>query len=53
MKQKNKKADFWACYNVHQGASLLGNLSTGKGGIRASEGTIRPGQGTIIASPDF
>ena len=26
------------------GASLLGNLVTGKGTIRASEGTIRAGQ---------
>ena len=28
------------------GASLLGNLLTGKGKISASEGTIRPGCGS-------
>ena len=28
------------------GASLVGNLLTGKGAIRASKGTIRPIEGT-------
>ena len=37
-KQKNKKADFTL------GASLLGNLLTGKGTIRAGEGIFRAGQ---------
>ena len=40
MKQKNKKKDFSECY---VGASLLGNLLTGKATIRAGEGTIRAG----------
>ena len=34
-------------------ARLLGNLSTGKGVIRADEGTIRAGEGTIRAGQDF
>ena len=38
-----KKTDFSACYQVHQVLvyPLTGNLLTGKGTIRAGEGTIR------------
>ena len=35
------------------GVSLLGNLLTDKGIIRASEGTIRAGKGTIRGGQDF
>ena len=35
------------------GASLLGNLLTGKGTIKEGEGTIRAGEGTIGAGQDF
>ena len=35
------------------GASLLGNLLTGKGIIRAGKGTIRPGEGTVRTGQDF
>ena len=35
------------------GASLLGNLLTGKGTIRASEDIIRAVEGTIRAGQDF
>ena len=29
------------------GASLLGNLSTGKGTVRVGKGTVRVGEGTV------
>ena len=35
------------------GATLLGNLLTGKGTIRVGEGTIRAVEGTIRTSQDF
>ena len=35
------------------GASLLGNLLTGKGTIRAGERITRAGEGTIRTSQDF
>ena len=35
------------------GASLLGNLLTGKETIRAEEGTLRAGEGTVKACQDF
>ena len=37
------------------GASLLGNLLTGKGSVATSRGwgTIREGEGTVRASQDF
>ena len=35
------------------GASLLGNLLTGKGTTRTGEATIRGGEGTIRACQDF
>ena len=44
MKQQNKKEDFFSMLLGTLGASLLGNLLTGKGTIAAAEGTIRSGQ---------
>ena len=35
------------------GASLLGNLLTGKGTSRAGQGTIKAGEGKIITGQDF
>ena len=35
------------------GASLLGNLLTGKGTTRVVKGTFRAGEGTIRADEDF
>ena len=35
------------------GASLLGNLLTGNGTIRAGEDTIRTGKGTVRARQEF
>ena len=35
------------------GASLLGNLLTGKGTTRAGESTVRAGKGTIRTDQDF
>ena len=40
-------------YMATLSASLLGNLLTGKGTIRAFEGKIRDGEGTIRAGSDF
>ena len=40
MKQKNKNVDLLGTL----GASLFGNLLTGKGTIRAGGSTVRPGQ---------
>ena len=34
-------------------ASLLENLLTGKGKIRAGKGTFRAGEGTVIARQEF
>ena len=44
MKQKNKKGRFLSMSLGTLGASLLGNLLTGKDTIRAGEGTIKAGQ---------
>ena len=44
MKQKDKKGVFVSVLLGTLGASLLGNLLTGKDRIRACEGTIREGQ---------
>ena len=41
---KEQKGRFLSILSGILGASLLGNLSTGNGTIRASEGTIRAGQ---------
>ena len=43
MKQKNKKTDFLACYQVHQVLVLLGNVLAGKGVIQAGEEKDRAG----------
>ena len=44
MKEKNKKRGFLSMLLGAIGASLLGNLLTGKNTIRAGEDTIRAGQ---------
>ena len=44
---KEQKREFLFLLLGTLGASLLGNLLTGKGIIRASEGTIRAGQGLL------
>ena len=44
MKQKNKKANFFQCYQENLAVSVLGNTLTGKGVIRAGEGVTRAGQ---------
>ena len=43
MKQKNKKGGFFGLLLGILGASLLGNLLTGKGAIRAGQSTIGAG----------
>ena len=44
MKQKNKKRGFLSMLLGTLGASLLGNLLTGKGVMRAGEGVIATSQ---------
>ena len=41
---KEQKGGFLTMFLLTLGASLLGNLLTGKGTIRTGEGTIRTGQ---------
>ena len=55
MKQKNKVGGFLGMLLGTLGASLLGNLLTGKGGIVTSQGleTFRVGKGTIRACENF
>ena len=53
MKQKKQKGEFLGMLLGTLGASLLGNLLTGKGTIRARKGTIRVGKATIRAWEDF
>ena len=62
MQQKEQKRGFPGMLLGNLGASLFGNLLTGKGTIatsqergtiRASEGTFRAGEGTIRADQDF
>ena len=57
-----KKEGFFSVLLSTLGASLLGNLSTGKGGIaksqgpdtiRANKGTFRAGEGTVRVGQDF
>ena len=48
MKQNNKKEIFLSMLLGTLGASLLGNLLTGKGFARAGEGTIRAGYGYSV-----
>ena len=43
MNQKNKKVDFFGMLSGTLRGSLSGNLLTGKGKIRAGEGTIGEG----------
>ena len=50
---KEQKGGFLGMLLGTLGASLLGNLLTGKGTIRAGKGTIRAGEGTIRACQDF
>ena len=52
---KEQKGGFLGMLLSTVGASLLGNLLTGKGAIAVSQGrgTIRAGEGTIRASHDF
>ena len=45
MKQKNKKRGFLSMLLGTLGASLLGNLLTGEGVMRAGEGAIATSQG--------
>ena len=62
MKEKKQKGGFLGMLLGTLGASLLGNLFTGKGVIATSQGreanmpgqaTIRAGKGTIRAGQDF
>ena len=53
MKEKNKEGEFSSMVLGTLGDSLLRNLLTGKGKIRAGEETIRAGKGTIRAGQDF
>ena len=59
---KEQKGRFLGMLLGTSGASLLGNLFTGKGAIatsqgrgtnRAGEGTFRAGEGTVRADQDF
>ena len=55
MKQKNKKKkkEFLGILLGTLSGSFLGNLSKGKGTIRADEGTFRTGEGTVRAGQEF
>ena len=50
---KQKKGGFISMLLGTLGVTLLGNLVTGKGTIRAREGKIRADKGTIRAGHDF
>ena len=50
---KQQKGGFLGMLLGTLGASLLGNLLTGKGTMRVGEGAFRPGQGTVRAGQDF
>ena len=52
-KVKEQKGGFLRMFFGTVGASLLGNLLTGKGTIRAGEDKIRASEGTIRAGQDF
>ena len=45
IKQKNKKGGFLSILLGTLGASLLGNLVTGKGTVSSGKGTVRAGEG--------
>ena len=51
----NKKRGFHVMLLGILGASLLGNLLTGKGAVATSRGlgAVRAGEGTVRASQDF
>ena len=50
---KEQKGRFLSMLLGTLGPSLLGNLVTDKGTIRAGEGTIRAGEGAISAGQNF
>ena len=50
---KEQKEGFLGMLLGTIGASLFGNLLTGKSAIRAGEGAISACEGTIIADQDF
>ena len=50
---KEQKGGFLGMLLGTLGVSLLGNLLTGKGTIRAGESTIRTVERTILAGQDF
>ena len=50
---REQKGEFLSMLLGTLGASLLGNLLTGKGVTRAGEGTIRAGERTIKPGQDF
>ena len=50
---KEQKGGFLGMLWGTLGASLLGNLLTGKGTVRSGEGTIRAGECTIRTVQDF
>ena len=52
-KAKEQRGEFLDMLLDTLGASLFGNLLTGKKVIRAGESTIRVGEGTIKAGQDF
>ena len=51
--QKKKKKEFLGILLGTLSGSFLGNLSKGKGTIRADEGTFRTGEGTVRAGQEF
>ena len=50
---KQQKGEFFSMLLSTLSATLLGNLMTGKGSIRADECTITAGEDTIRAGQDF
>ena len=46
---KEQRVGFLSMLLVTLGASLLGNLSTGKGMMRADEGIVRAGEGSATS----
>ena len=53
MKQKQQKRHFLRIFCGTLGASLLGNLLTGKGAVIVGEGSFRVGEGILRAGQDF
>ena len=52
-KTKEQKGGFLGMLLGTLDASLLENVLTGKGTIRAVERTIKPGEGTVRSGQDF